>query len=256
MSLTATCSTSASASVAAITCTRSESQENTIDGDWRRICSERKGKSKGAANSVQEAELLLLRRVVQRRVLVESRQASDHLVRVSLIHEEALPFARKVHLVRVARDERVEVRVEALRVAVRAAAAGGALRAQDAAETLRLLAPAAALRGDLNKHVGVGQVEARVRHLRHEYGANQRVVLEVAQDLQSLRLRSRPVDEWLVEAQSKVAQREDVVAEHDDLVVAALVVPNQVLTGAELVRIHHAEKLEKSTLLWCAVIYK
>ena len=153
---------------------------------------------------------------------------------------------------RVARDEREEVGVEALRVAVRAAAAGGALRAQEAAETLGLLAPAAALRGDLNEYVGVGQVEGRVRHLRHEYGANQRVVLEVAQDLQPLRLRRR--SERLVEAQSKEAQRKDVVAKHIDLVVASLVVPNQVLTGAELIRIHYAEKLEKSKLLWCNTV--
>jgi len=47
--------------------------------------------------------------------------------------------------------------------------------------------------GDLNENVGLGQVEAGVRHLAHEDGVHLRVVLEVLQDADPLRLGGRDV---------------------------------------------------------------
>jgi hypothetical protein len=86
---------------------------------------------------------------------------SNYLVGISLVDKEALALPTKRHLGGVLRDERVEEGVELVHERA-------LLRAQDATQALRLLAPRAAVAGDLDKDVGLGQVEAGVRHLAHE----------------------------------------------------------------------------------------
>ena len=188
----------------------------------------------GGEHLLHQLLLLLLLRVVER-LLVQTAQLVDDLVAVALVDEKRLTLGRVVHLHGVVGHERVEEGVELVAVVV-------LLGAQDTAETLGLLAPRAAVTRDLNEHVGVRQVERRVGHLRHEDGVHLWIVLKVLQDLEAFVLRRRSVDVGTVEADGVVLQSEHVVREDDDLVVAALVHADEVLTDAELVRVHDVEE--------------
>jgi len=115
---------------------------------------------------------------------------------------------------RVVGDQRVEEGVE-LRLGAGAGLAG--FGAQDAAQALRLLAAGARVRGDLDQHVGLRDVQAVVAHLGQEDGVDVRVVLEGVQDAGALRVAGRAVDEGLPQLDRVLPQRKDVVREHDDL---------------------------------------
>ena len=98
-----------------------------------------------------------------------------------------LPLLRVMHFHGVLGDERVEEGVVFL-------GHGALLSPQDPAETLRLLTPRSAVRGDLDEDVGFRQIERSVRHFRHEYRIHFGVVLKVLQNLHALALRSGTVD--------------------------------------------------------------
>jgi len=73
------------------------------------------------------------------------------------------------------------------------------------------------VRGDLDQHVGLRDVQAVVAHLGQEDGVDVRVVLEGVQDAGALRVAGRAVDEGLPQLDRVLPQRKDVVREHDDL---------------------------------------
>ena len=88
-----------------------------------------------------------------------------HLVGIALVDEKALPLSTKGHLRRVLGHQGVEEGVELVDN-------GALLGAQDAPQPLGLLPPRTAMAGDLDEHVGLGQVEAGVRHLAHKDGVH------------------------------------------------------------------------------------
>ena len=62
------------------------------------------------------------------------------------------------------------------------------------------------------------------------------------QDLTPFLLCHRSVNEGLFHGERVVLEREHVVGKDDDFVIPSLVVTNQELAGAELVRVHHRKQ--------------
>jgi hypothetical protein len=77
------------------------------------------------------------------------------VVAVALLGQEQLPLRGELLLLRVAGDDGVEQ-------------APRSFGAQDAAQALGLLLARAERAGDLNRDVGVGQVDGEVRDLAHD----------------------------------------------------------------------------------------
>lgn len=99
------------------------------------------------------------------------------------------------------------------------------------------------MRGDLDEHVGLRDVEGVVSDLAQEDGVDGGGVLEDGEHLGALLVARAAKDERLLEALGVLLQRKDVVAEDNDLVTPRLlVVLEQELTGTELLRVHHRKR--------------
>ncbi len=109
---------------------------------------------------------------------------------------------------------------------------------QDATHALRLLAPAATLRRNLDQNIGLRQVKRSVGHLRSKVAwllkcsenntkqktnlrAKHRVLCPVtfkrAKDFHALRLWRLTINERTLECVGKAAQRKHIVREHNNL---------------------------------------
>ena len=157
----------------------------------------------------------------------------DDFVRVALFDEEFLTFEEELDVGRVLRHQTVEIAVKMTVVGL-----FGALEAQDATEPLSLLTARSGVKRDLDEHVGVGQVDRSVGDFAEQERVAVRIAAEVVEGLDALLLGRVAADVGPIERLGVVLERENVVREDDDLVVAAFVPANEELTGAELLGIH------------------
>ena len=99
------------------------------------------------------------------------------------------------------------------------------------------------MRGDLDDHIGCGQVDGCVTDLTDEDCIDDIVLLEMVEDVHAFELCCLTIDEWLAEFLGEVLLSEQLIREDDDFVSTRLVQVNQILTRDELVWVADVEHL-------------
>jgi len=156
----------------------------------------------------------------------------NDFVTITLIHQKALTFARKIHLDGILWNQRVKESIVFF-------GNGAFFRTKNSAQSLGFLTPRPAVWWNLDQDVCVRQVEGRVSYFTDEDGVHFRVQFEILKDLKSLILRGRPVNVRFVHFDRVMLQCEDVVRKYNNLVVAPFVIANEELASSEFVRIHY-----------------
>ena len=117
------------------------------------------------------------------------------------------------------------------------------LGSQNSTETLGFLQSGTVMRGDLDDHIGCGQVDCRVTDLTDKDCIDDIVLLEMVEDVHAFELCCLTIDEWLAEFLGEVLLGEQLIREDDDFVATRLVQVDQILTSDELVWIADVEHL-------------
>mmetsp|Transcript_16402 Transcript_16402/g.49581 ORF Transcript_16402/g.49581 Transcript_16402/m.49581 type:complete len:231 (+) Transcript_16402:641-1333(+) len=99
------------------------------------------------------------------------------------------------------------------------------------------------MRTDLDDHVGFRQIDGDVADLGQEDRVHDGIKAELRQNRLPFRFLRRAVNRRSFQRLGVPQQREDVVAEDDDLVAALFVILHQKLAPLELDRVQHVQQL-------------
>ena len=140
-----------------------------------------------------------------------------YLIGITLIDQKPLTFSRKGHFRWILTDKCVKISVEFFRQ-------GAFFGAQNSAQSLRFLPSRPTMTRNLNQNIGFWQIKGSIGDFRDKNCTDFWIILEILNNLNSFRLRSRAINKRFSESCCVMFQSKNVVWKNDDFVVAFLVI--------------------------------